>query len=223
MTGAAQAQLGIGGAMRGAREDRRARWARPGGSYDARVRFTRFLLPAAIAVLGGALLITPLAKRPEASFILNKDKVAVASDRMRVAEALYRGQDSKGRPFSLNAGAAVQRTSRVPVVELENLSARIMLAEGPAIIRTSKAAYDMNRETVRASGPLLFESADGYRLVARGVGVDLKTQTLSSEGSVDGRMPLGTFSGGRIRADLQARTVTLDRGARLHIVQGAIK
>jgi lipopolysaccharide export system protein LptC len=37
---------------------------------------------------------------------------------------------------------------------------------------------------------------------------------------VDGQMPLGSFSAGRMQADLEARTVTLEGRAHLHIVQG---
>ena len=40
---------------------------------------------------------------------------------------------------------------------------------------------------------------------------------------VTGTMPLGTFSGGRLSADLNSRVVTIDRGARLHIVQARSK
>jgi lipopolysaccharide export system protein LptC len=36
-------------------------------------------------------------------------------------------------------------------------------------------------------------------------------------------MRLGTFSAGRLAADLGERTITLDHGARLKIVQGAVR
>jgi lipopolysaccharide export system protein LptC len=36
-------------------------------------------------------------------------------------------------------------------------------------------------------------------------------------------MKLGEFSAGRLTADLGNRTVTLDQGARLKIVQGAVR
>jgi len=201
------------------KRDGRIGWARPGSTHDRQVKLARVVLPMAIGALAAVLVVAPLTKRSEISFILNKDKVDVASERMRVNEALYRGQDGKGRPFSLRAGAAVQKSSRVPVVELVDLSARIALDDGPAVLRTAGASYDMDKELVRVPGALLFESADGYRLAARGVSVDLKTQRMTSDRPVEGRMPLGTFSGARMRADLGARTVSLEGGARLHIVQ----
>jgi lipopolysaccharide export system protein LptC len=114
----------------------------------------------------------------------------------------------------------VQASSRDPVVKLNDLSASITLAEGPAMLMAKAGRYDMDREIVSIDGPLVFQSADGYRLATRDVAVGLKSRRIASGGPVDGRMPLGTFSAGRISADLQARTVVLDGRARLHIVQG---
>ena len=84
------------------------------------------------------------------------------------------------------------------------------MREGPALLRADRARYDMDRESVAIDGPITYQSADGYRLVTRDVNVDLKSRTLASEGAVEGRMPLGTFSGGRLSADLAARIVRLD-------------
>lgn len=198
-------------------------WARPGGSHDRLIRRLGVLLPSAIGALAAWLVIAPLAMRSEVSFVLAKDKVEVAKERMRVAEAVYRGQDARGRPFSLHAGSAVQATSRIPIVRLADLSARLAMADGPAVLRAPRAGYDMDAKMVRVDGPLLFESADGYRLATRDVNVDLEARTLAGQSRIDGRMPLGTFSGDRMHADLESRTVVLEGNARLHIVQGAAR
>ena len=203
--------------------DKRIIWARPGSPHDRVIRLAKLVLPAVIGALAAVLIIAPLAKRSEVSFLLAKDKVSLAKERMRVAEAMYRGEDAKGHAFSLHAGGAVQRTSKVPIVELQDLAARITLDDGPAVLRTQNATYDMDRELVRAPGALLFESAGGYRMTTRGVGIDMKARTMRSESAVEGRMPLGTFTGDRMMADLNARTVVLDGRARLHIVQGGVR
>ncbi len=203
--------------------DKRIVWARPGSSHDRLIRALKRVLPVFIGALAAVLIIAPLAKRSEISFLLAKDKVDIASERMRVAEALYRGEDSKGHPFSLHAGGAVQKSSKVPIVEMQDLSARITLDDGPAVLRTPNATYDMDREVVRAPGALLFESSDGYRMTTRGVGIDMKARRMNSDGAVEGRMPIGTFTGDHMVADLNARTVSLNGRARLHIVQGAVR
>lgn len=198
-------------------------WAAPGSSHDRLIRPLKRILPIAMGVLTAFMATAPFTHQSEVSFVLDKNKVAVARERMRVTEALYRGEDSKGQPFSLRAGSAVQKSSREPVVQLKDLSARILLADGPAVIAAQTGAYDMDRERVTVNGPIQFQSAGGYRLTTRDVGIDLKSRTMESRGEVDGRMPVGTFSADQLKANLKERTVTLQGRARLRIEQNGLK
>jgi len=199
--------------------DKRMRWARPGSAHDRNVRLAQFFLPSAVGALAAVLAIAPLSKRTEISFVLAKDKVAMARERMRVEKAQYRGQDDKGQAFTLNAGSAVQANSKTPVVQLGNLSASLQTDDGPATLMAPTANYDMDSEQLKVTGPLTVTGADGYRLSTSNVGADLKTRTLSSSAAVAGQMPLGQFSAGSLSADIGKRTVTLGGRARLHIVQ----
>lgn len=195
-------------------------WAMPGSAHDGLVGLLKIALPAAIGVLIAYLALAPLSKGPEISFLLDKNKVDVAGERLRVAAAQYRGQDSAGRPFMIKAEQAVQATSREPVVDIEGMAAEIVLQEGPASLTADKGRYDMDDETVDVAGPVRFRAADGYRLETRDVLVDLNERTLASRGPVEGEMPLGRFSANRLSADLPERKVVLSGRARLHIVQG---
>ncbi|GLV24439.1 LPS export ABC transporter periplasmic protein LptC [Sphingobium sp. Cam5-1] len=201
----------------------RRHWARPGGSHDRLVARLKNWLPVAVGVLAALLVMAPFTGGDKVSFVLDKNKVEVAKERMRVSEALYRGEDSKGQPFSLRAGSAVQKSSREPIVDLNDMSARILLSEGPAVLNARKGRYDMDKERVAVDGPVQFEAAGGYRLTTRDVGIDLKTRRMRSAGRVDGRIPIGTFSGDHLDADLNARTVTLNGRASLRIEQNGIK
>jgi lipopolysaccharide export system protein LptC len=202
---------------------RARRWASPGSAHDWLIGLLKVALPVAVGLLLAYLALAPLSKGPEISFLLDKDKVEVAPERMRVQSAQYRGQDSDGRPFILRADRAVQATSNEPVVEITDMSAQIGLGSGPARIAAGHARYDMAAQQVDVAGPILVTAADGYRLETHDVTVDLNNRSLASRGPVDGRMPLGTFSADRLRADLGARTVVLDGRARLHIVQGGVR
>ncbi|MGE0775906.1 MAG: LPS export ABC transporter periplasmic protein LptC [Sphingomonadaceae bacterium] len=198
----------------------RRRWAVPGGSHDRVISLTRKLTPAGIVLLVILLAFAPLMTGRDISFVLSKDRVQVAKERMRVSKAQYRGEDNKGQPFVISAGSAVQRSSADTVVRLENLAARIQLQDGPAAIAANRGRYDLGKDRIAIDGPVLFKTADGYRLLTRDVGIDLETRTLASAGAVDGSMPLGTFRADHLIADLNRRVVTLSGRARLHIVQG---
>lgn len=203
--------------------DVRRHWARPGGSHDRLVRLLKNWLPMAVGVLSALLATAPFTGGDKVSFVLDKNKVDVAKERMRVTEALYRGEDSKGQPFSLRAGSAVQKSSREPIVDLSSMSARILMSDGPAVLNAQKGRYDMESERVAIDGPVQFEAAGGYRLTTRDVGIDLKTRRMRSAGRVDGRIPIGTFSGDHLEADMAARTVTLNGRASLRIEQNGLK
>jgi lipopolysaccharide export system protein LptC len=157
------------------------------------------------------------------SFLLDKKKVDVASERLKVTEALYRGEDAKGQPFSLRAGSAVQKSSKEPVVQLRDMEARLQVDGKASVVSAQKGAYDMNTERVNVVGPLQFQTEDGYRFTTRDVAIDLKTRRLASRQRVDGRMPIGTFGADRLNADLGSRNVTLTGRARLHIDQNGLR
>jgi lipopolysaccharide export system protein LptC len=198
-------------------------WAAPGGVHDLLVKVLKIVLPAGVGVLLAYLLLSPLSKNREISFLLDKNKVDVAGERLKVQSAQYRGQDNQGRPFTIDADRALQATSKEPVVDIDGMSAGILLADGPAAIRAPKARYDMDAQKVDVLGPILITAADGYRLETRDVRVDLNTHSLASDRGVEGKMPLGRFTAGKMEADLPSRTVVLSGRARLHIIQGGLR
>ncbi|MFN3423586.1 MAG: LPS export ABC transporter periplasmic protein LptC [Novosphingobium meiothermophilum] len=202
---------------------KRRSFAAPGGFHDRLVHVLARALPVAIGALLAVMILAPLSPRGEISFLLDRRKVAVVDDRMQVSSAMYRGQDNEGRNFSITAGSAVQRTKARPLIELEQLTARIMLNDGPALLTAAKGNYDFGKEIVDIAGPINFQTSDGYRMTASNVDIDLGSKRLKSRGPVEGRIPAGTFSADRISADLSERTVTLDGNARLRMVPGQMK
>jgi len=201
----------------------RQHWAAPGGRHDRLIGFLKAALPAIVGVLAAILATAPFTHDREVSFLLDKNKVDVATERMRVIEALYRGEDSKGQPFSMRAGSAVQKSSREPIVQLRDLEARLQIDGNASVVAAQRGLYNMDSEQVSIVGPLQFQSADGYRLTTRDVIIDLKSRDLHSVRRVDGRMPVGTFGADHLNADLKARTVTLNGNARLHIDQNGLR
>ncbi len=203
--------------------NRRQQFATPGGSLDRIVRVLAVGLPALVGVVAAMMLITPLSPRGEISFLLDRNKVAIADDRLRVDNAMYRGQDNRARPFSLVAGEAVQRSNSVPLVEMQDMTARLALAEGPAVLTAPRGVYDIDDEQVRIPGTVRFDAADGYNFIARNVTIDLPSRTLIGDGQVSGAIPAGAFSADAMRADMEERTFSLNGNARLRMVPGRLR
>ncbi|WP_353203594.1 LPS export ABC transporter periplasmic protein LptC [Sphingomonas sp.] len=193
-------------------------WAAPGSSHDRVIAVLRRVLPMAIGVLAAFVVVLPLYAGGDVSFLLDKNKVEVAKERLRVQSATYRGEDDRGQRFALSAGSAVQKSSAEPIVLLHQLSARIDLRDGPASIVADHGHYDMDKQQVAIDGPVRVDSSGGYRLETQNSTVDLRTKTLKSGGAVTGTVPQGTFSADQMNADLEGHVVTLDGNARLRFV-----
>jgi lipopolysaccharide export system protein LptC len=204
------------------REDKQ-RWAVPGSSHDRIVRFAKVALPSAVGVVIAFLAMAPLDKRGDVSFILDKNQVENAPERMRVEQARYVGQDNSGQKFTIVANRALQRTSEQPIVDIWGMLARFGLAQGPVTVAANQGQYNLDRQQVTVKGPVRVAGPEGEQLLTRDVTVDLKKNVMTSDGGVAGRMELGQFQASRLRADLNDRTVVLDGGARLKIVQGAVR
>jgi lipopolysaccharide export system protein LptC len=201
----------------------RQKFALPGGRHDRLIRILRVALPSVIGVLLAVLAFSPFSNTQEMSFVLAKDEVNLAKERMRVTNAVYRGEDSKGRPFTLSAGSAVQKSSTEPLLRMTELAGRLTMDNGPATLSAGQGVYDMQAEKVSVDGALSFASGDGFSLTANNVAFLLKTKTMQSFGPVSGSTRVGTFQAGRMSADAEARIVRLEGGAHLQINQGAIR
>ena len=206
-----------------ARRSERQHWAEPGGSHDRMVAFLSRALPMGVGVLAALMVITPLSPRGEVSFLLDRNKVAVINERLRVDNALYRGQDDTGRPFSLTAGEAVQRSSLEGIVRMDDMRARILLSEGPAQLLAPGGAYDIEAAAMRVPGAVRMTAADGYSMLLRDVLISLTSKTVVGTGGVSGAIPAGTFSADQLEADLDARTVALQGNARLRMIPGRLR
>jgi lipopolysaccharide export system protein LptC len=202
---------------------RRQHLAAPGGSHDRLVRVLARVLPMGVGVLAALMVITPLSPRGEVSFLLDRNKVALIDERLSVDNAMYRGRDNQGRPFSLLAGEAVQRSSAEGLVRMQDLVAQLLLTEGPARLSAEGGTYDIDRETVAIDGTVRLTASDGYRMTASGVSVDLKARTMRGREGVEGAIPAGTFSANSLSADLPSRTITLEGNARFTMTPGQLR
>lgn len=193
------------------------RGPRVGGGYDRFVRLMRVLMPGASVALLLTLLVWPMVSGHEMSFVLSKDRVEVSPERLRMESPRYRGTDTRGRPFEITARRAVQRTSATPVVELEDVSARMDVANDVVHVTAGQGSYDLDQEQLKVQGPLVLKTERGYQLTTRNAVVDLATKTAYGSDGVEGNGPLGTFRAQSFRADIGAETVVFEGRTHMRI------
>lgn len=203
--------------------NRRRHFAAPGGSHDRLIALLAKALPAGIGVIAAVMILIPLSPRGEISFLLDRNKVAVTTDRVKVDDAAYRGSDAKGRPFLVTAGDAVQHKASVPIVSMNQLIAQLKLNDGPGEIRAPNADYNIDTDNIAVNGPVDFSAPDGYHMVTENVDIDLKNRSAVGSGGVSGTVPTGTFRANDIKVDLESRVISLEGNARLRMTPGKIR
>jgi lipopolysaccharide export system protein LptC len=205
------------------RHDVKRHWAEPGSRHDRIVRSAKVGLPVIAAAFLLVLAVAPFDQKDDVSFILDKKEVDKAAERMRIETARYSGEDNRGNKFEIAAQRAIQQSSDQPIVNIEGMRARLGLGQGPVIIAANQGRYDLDTHLVDVVGPVRVLGPEGYRLETRDVTVDLKERTMRSHGPASGTMRLGQFQAGNLSADLGERKLVLGGGARLKIVQGAVR
>jgi len=197
----------------------RQRAALPGSRHAVLMGQLKILLPALAGLLALAILVWPLVAAQEFSFLLAKDQVALAPERLKVTRAEYRGKTAAGEAFAIQAGTALQRSSADPVVELSSLSASIDDREGPSHVTAPKGRYFIEDDRLEVSGPVRLRSDGGYRIDAETVQVDMKRRTISSDAVVSGETPIGSFRANSLAGDLAGKHITLVGKVHLRIDQ----
>lgn len=196
---------------------RRQQAALPGSSKDRLFGFLKIALPAAAVVVLATIIAWPLLAAQEFSFLLAKDKVEMATERLRIDNAVYRGETARGEAFVISAGGAVQRSSAQPIVELAKLRAKLNMADGPATVTAPAGRYFMDKDLLQITGPVRFDSAAGFSLDSQTVDVDLNARTVVTDQPVTGVLPIGNFRANSLSADIQGSKVVLDGGVHLRI------
>lgn len=201
----------------------RRHWAAPGSPHDRMVAILRVVLPAAVGVVAAMMVFLPLTNSGDVSFVLDKNKVEVARERLRVQAASYRGEDDKGQPFVVSAQSAVQKTAADPRVRINDLSARIQLKDGPATVVAPTGQYDLDKQQIAVEGPITVNGPDNYRMTTDAATLDLRTRTVTGDGRINGTSSQGTFSADRMNADLEQRIIHLNGRVRLRLSPGRAK
>ena len=187
------------------------------GAWDRFVAVAKVGLPAAAVALLATIVIWPLTSAREFSFLLAKDKVAMSKERLRTETAVYRGDTAGGDPFVIRAAGAVQRSSAVPVIELDALTAEVRFADGPARVTAPGGRYEIDHDLLVVRGPVVMHSASGYSVDADDVRVSMADRTVVTDRPVSGTVPLGTYRAGSMRGDIGGQHIHLGGGTHLHI------
>ena len=87
---------------------------------------------------------------------------ALGAEQCRAARAMlgWKVDDLAGDSV-VTAGTAVQRSPEIPIVEMQQLVAKMSMRDGPADIVAPRGAYNFDNDTMAVDGPVNFKACDG--------------------------------------------------------------
>lgn len=192
----------------------------PGSTRDTLILFAKWAFPVASGLLVTALVALPMFANQEFSFLLSKDSAPHAGERMRLQEVSYRGETNRGKSFEIMARSGVQKSSSVPVVVLEGLSAALQREDGPATVTAPSGEFFIDQNRLLVKGPVEARSTSGFRLDGDAIEVRLDDNRVVSSKPVSGAIPMGNFRADSFSADLNGRVITMKGGVKLRLQPG---
>lgn len=167
--------------------------------HTRRVRFFRVLLPLGvlIAVLAGVAiaLFDPLRIAMDLPFDLGR--VSLSGSRIKMELPKLSGFTDDNRGYSVTAKAATQDLAHPDQIDLEEIVARLELAEqGWAHLTAQAGHYNTKSETMMLDRGINFDTSAGYGGTLQEVRVDVKAGKLVSDQPVELR-----YLDGKLTAD----------------------
>lgn len=167
--------------------------------HTRRVRFFRVMLPLGVllAVLVGAaiMLFEPLRLAVDLPFDLGR--VSLSGSRIQMELPKLSGFTDDNRGYSVTAKSASQDLTHPDQIDLEEIEARLELAEqGWAKLTAQAGHYNTKSQTVMLDQGIRFDTSAGYGGSLQEVKVDVKAGTLVSDQPVELR-----YLDGKLTAD----------------------
>jgi lipopolysaccharide export system protein LptC len=177
------------------------------------VRTLRFLFPAIgflilAGMIGSVILFNVLGSFGAANLVLTSDGIVMDHPKLS-------GNDGD-RSYQVTARKAVQRLTDPRIIDLEQISAEIVLGpdEGASIV-SLKGIYNNAAESLRLYEGVQLEWSEGYSVEVDKVEIDLKTGAMSSDQPITIASDKGRLTSGKIDYDKDKGIVWFKEGVKL--------
>ena len=196
------------------------RAVRKAGRHSIVVRIVRIVLPVGVvAGLTVLVLFTYFApmqmfdKLPSVS-----GKLAVQGSKITMELPRIAGFTRDSRAYELNAETAVQDITKPDIVELQNLRAKMELADKDVVLITANAGtYNTKADRIVLRDQIVVTSQQGYKALLREAAVEMKKGNVVSEQPVEITLPNGTLKANRMEITDSGEVIRFERGVVLDL------
>lgn len=189
---------------------RRVRARRQAVRHSRFVRFLKFAIPGAGAmILGGMALAIAVSSYLSG---LGLGAVSLTADGLVMDKPELSGHDGS-RSYRVAATRAIQRISDPRIIDLENIVAELQLDEQQKVaIKALAGTYQSQEETLALSGGIDVSTSQGHTARFERLAVDLKNGRLATDDAVSISSPHGTLRAARMRFNQDDGTLSFTDG-----------
>lgn len=183
------------------------------------VRFLRFAIPAVILVIGGiigaATFFSPIIKDVVP---IDLSKFPFSPTKITMELPRVTGYTTDQRPYELTARAAVQDLTKLDVLELQEIKAKVELRDGQHVNVTAiNGVYDTKAEVLRLNDHITIDSTSGYEGHLSEATVHISSGNIVSESPVEVRLPNGMLRANRLEIKENGASIKFGGGVEMDL------
>jgi lipopolysaccharide export system protein LptC len=193
---------------------------RSAARHSRRVRFLRFAIPAAILIIAAVIFVATFVKpfRLIAPFPIDPGKISLSGTKIIMELPRVTGYTTDQRPYELTARAAAQDLTRLEVLELNEISAKVELRDGQRVNITSiNGVYDTKAEVLRLNDHITISSTSGYEGRLSEATVHVLSGNIISESPVEVKLPNGTLNANRLEVKENGAFIKFGGGVEMNL------
>lgn len=184
------------------------------------VRLLRFAIPAAILAIATVILVATFFNpfRLITSFPIDPGKVSLSGTKIVMELPRVTGFTTDSRPYELTARAAVQDLTKLEVLELKEISAKVELRDGHQVnINSINGVYDTKAEVLRLNDHITINSTSGYEGRLSEATVQVASGNIVSESPVEVKLPNGVLNANRLEVKENGAVIKFSGGVEMTV------
>jgi lipopolysaccharide export system protein LptC len=153
--------------------------------HSSRVGWLKYILPA-IGVIIIVLILAVLMLQPKLPLNITIGNSGIEEGKLLMNNPKLDGFDPKNRAYSVEAARAIQSIEDPTLVELEEIKAKLPLADNLwANITAGNGSFDVTEKKLELGGGVDIVTTDGMRLLLQDAYVDLKAGTMNTHRTIN--------------------------------------
>lgn len=193
---------------------------RSAARHSRLVRFLRFSIPAAIIAVAAIILVAMFFNpfRLITAFPIDPGKLSLSGTKVVMELPRVTGYTTDQRPYELTARAAAQDLTKLEVLELNEITAKVELRDGQHVTLTSiNGVYDTKAEVLRLNDHILINSTSGYEGRLAEATVHVSSGTIVSESPVEVKLPNGVLTANRLEVRDNGGLIKFSGGVEMNL------